>query len=546
MAADSVPNAENTRDSGSDVGPITSHSGNPARPGAAIEADKQPLGQRDMKIFVSGIYQETNSFCPVRTEIGLFRREKLTEGDDIAVVTGGANLEIAGFFDELPRRFPGATVVPGIFAWGIAAGPLRDETFADLTGRLLTRLKKVLPVDAVVLSLHGSMAADSCDDCEGELLARIRKLVGRKPSIAVSLDFHAVITGKMVRNADLLLGYRTYPHVDMAETGRRTVAALAALVQSGRKFSPLFRRWPSILPVDNTQTDSGPMAELMGNLALWEKVPGVLTASVFCPHPWIDVREHGVTLMVYVANGSMTGMEQRMEEALRRVWARRGEFVTTCLKPDAFFSSVRLRARPVAAIDAGDVTTAGAVGDSTVILQAALVQNDCHTLVPLVDPDTVAEAWAAGNRARRLFYLGGSSEPGAYNTRLPLSAEVIRLTDQAVRFNGPAFGGMTFDFGRRALLDAGSVKILAVRHSSWLHDPEIWRSVGIEPADADVIVQKSHKLFRPAYANIVRRVETVDTPGCTDRQLTRFPFRHLPRPIFPLDDSDTFCCETKI
>lgn len=489
-----------------------------------------------MKIFISAVYQETNSFNPLRTDLELFRREQLWEGPEILERTRGANVEIAGFVEQLGRRLPQAEVVPGLMAWGIASGPVLDPTFAELKRRLLEHLERALPVDAVLLSLHGSMGSESCDNCEGEILAEVRRRVGPEIPIVVALDLHAVVTRRLLHEATILVTYRTYPHVDEAETGKRAVDALMSYLNTRTPISPIMMRWPAIVPVDHANTDAGPMRLVVENLATWEREGLALSASLACPHPWYDTPEHGLMLLGYAEAANRERLRLRMEQTLQTVWQRRSEFLSSCPGADEFFANVGEGPLPVAAIDAGDITTAGAVGDSTAMIREALKQDALRTLIPVVDPPTVLAAWAAGEGSTSEFAIGGTDEPGRYNSRIRIKATVRRLADGAVRFTGEAFGGMTVELGKRALLRIGSVDVLVLSHSSWLHDPALWRSVGVEPAEAHVIVQKSHKLFRPAYAEIVARIETVETPGCTDRRLSRLPYRKIPRPIFPLDD----------
>ncbi len=495
-----------------------------------------------MKFFLAGLYQETNSFSPARTDLELFRREKLIGGPEVLDEIKGSNLELAGMVEEIARRFPAAVVAPGLHAWGIASGPVEDAAFAELSDRILARLKAASPVDAVLLALHGAMASVSCEDCAGALLERVRLAVGPAVPIAVSLDLHAALSARILRQADVLAGYRTYPHVDQAATGRRVVAALARRGERDAGWRPVTRRWPALIPVDNAQTESGPFRELAHTLEELDRDPEVLTASMFCAHPWFDTREQGATLLAYAAPGAAARVAEAMESALRRLWQRRSELLLPCPDAEGFFQGLPGRGRPVAAIDAGDITTAGAPGDSTVMLRAAIEAQTFHTLIPLVDAPTVAAAHAAGAGRPADFSPGGSDEPRAYNFRVPLRAEVERLIAEPVRLKGAAFGGMTLNLGPRALLRAGCVRLLVSSHSSWIHDPEFWRSAGVDPGAADVVVQKSHKLFQPAYAGIVREVVTVETPGCTDRRLSRLPYRRAPRPIFPLEEADNFNC----
>ncbi|MBL9214503.1 MAG: M81 family metallopeptidase [Opitutaceae bacterium] len=498
------------------------------------------------RVYLAGCFQETNSFAPRPTDLALFARGKLLEGSALLDDVRGANLELAGMLAALPEHFPGVEIVPGLHAWGVASGPLTDETYAALGGRILAGLRAAGPVDAVLLSLHGSLDAESCPGCEGDLLGRIRAEVGPGVPVAASFDLHAVMSAAILRHADILAGYRTYPHVDMADTGRRTVAALAGWLAGGRRERAVVRRWPAIVPVDNAQTDRGPLAEAVAAVAALEHEPGIRAAALFCTHPWIDSAGSGVTLVAYATPAAAAAAGRRLEAVLARLWERRDEFRVDCPGPEEFYAGVAGRERPVAAIDAGDVTTAGAPGDSTVLLRAARAHGGVRVLIPLVDAATVAAAWAAGEGATAEFRVGGSDAADAPNTRVTLRAKVRRCVDGPIRVRGEAFGGLALDLGPRVLLEAGPVSLAVMQHASLFHDPELWRSLGVDPAAADVVVQKSHKLFRPAYAGIARSVATVDTPGATDRRLERLPYRRVPRPVFPLDPAAGFTFATTL
>lgn len=488
-----------------------------------------------MKVFLSAVYQETNSFSPCRTDLDHFRRGKLLEGSAVPAEIGDTNLELAGMADEIRRRFPGATLEYGLYAWSIASGPVTDTAFADLAERTLAPLRHALPVDAVLFSMHGSMGRETGDDCEGELLTLVRRLVGPGVPIAVTLDSHAAISRVMLQQADLICGYHTYPHVDMADTGRRTVAALSAWLDGNRRERVVARRWPAVIPVDNAQTDSGPMAGLMAELAELASQPVVLSVSAFCTHPWFDTPDHGVTLLAYTTPESAITVGEHLDRSLGHLWARREEFLCTGPSPADFFRNLHQWPRPIAAIDAGDVTTAGAPGHSTVMLRAALATPGPVVLLPIVSPATVSESFDRGIDREAEFTIGQGPSVASSNAPLRLRATVRRLESGPLGISGAAFGGVSLAIGPRALLQAGPLHVLALSHASLFHDPELWRSLGVDPAVADVIVQKSHKLFRPAYASIVGSVVTVDTPGCTDRQLARLPYRHRRRPVFPLD-----------
>ena len=490
-----------------------------------------------MKIFVSGLYQETNSFSPTRTDFDTFKRGYLLSGEAIGSELRGTNTEIGGFFQVLENEAEPIDIISGSAAWAVTSGPMKRETLEELTERIIGSLKKALPVDGVLLSLHGSLAADDLDDCEGWILERVREVVGSKVPIVCSLDFHAVVTDRMLKHADLLIGYRTYPHVDMGETGSRAAKDLLRLIRTRPELEIVFRRVPMILPVDHTETVEGPMADLMGHVRDWENRADVFSASAFCTHPWIDLEGHGIAMLAYVEKEGLSDMERGFAAAAERIWRQRPAFFSDCQGIEDFLASLDLKARPVSVIDSGDITTAGGVGDSTVILRSILsLANPPRTAIPMVDAAALDRVWTAGEGSVVEFTIGGGNGPGGYNSPVSLRGVVKCLSSRPIEVKGASFSGIRMDVGRRALVDTGTgIFVLVAEFSSMLNDPEIWRSMGLQPESLDLIVQKSHKLFRPAYADIHKAVVTVDTPGCTDRNISGLPFKRVDRPIFPLD-----------
>ncbi len=476
------------------------------------------------------------------SDLGCFQRGYLLQGDAIREQLYGTNTEIGGFFEALENHPEPIEIIPGMAAWAVAYGPVLKDTFAQLEAMIIEPLKKSWPVDGVFLSLHGSLVAEHLDDGEGLILEMVRKIVGKSAPIVCSLDFHAVVTERMLKNADLLVGYRTYPHIDMGDTGRRATEALLRLTAEKPRFEIVFRRAPMILPVDNTETLNGPMFDVMERVKDLEMRPQVFSASAFCTHPWVDLKGHGIALLAYVENAGQKEMERQFSELAGEIWNRRREFLQNYPDIEEFIRNMAEYEKPIAIVDSGDITTAGAMGDSTVLLRSLLSMpaaggRFAAAAIPIVDPATLEKAWKAGEGQIIDSSVGGSDDKEAYNLKVPLRATVMRLNDRPFTIKGTSFGGMKLDIGRRALLRIGdNIFLMAIEFTSMMHDPEFWRSMGLEPESMDLIVQKSHKLFRAGYTGIVKSVVTVDTGGSTDRNIKRLPFKKIHHPIFPLDD----------
>ena len=488
------------------------------------------------RIFLSSLYQETNTFCPNASDLDNFERGHCLRGGEILDLLSDTNTEIAGLAAGLADDGR-AEAIPGVAAWAGASGRLRTRAFEQICSDLLGSLKAAGPVDGVALALHGALMSEESDDCEGQLLRQVRALVGSDVPIVCTLDYHALVTDAMAAHADLLIGYRTYPHVDFAQTGRRAAGALLRLIREQPDFQTVMDTLAVILPVDNTETGEGPMAEVIRALEETDRDPEVLGASVFCPHPWLDVPSPHLTVLFHTTGPAAGRCRRSARRILDGIWQRRAEFLPEALEVPEFLDRFDEWPRPCVVVDSGDITSAGGVGDSTVILRALLRSGRAtRTVLTIVDPAAVAVACQVGQGNVGEFCLGGGVDYG-YNAPVRVTARVAHVGSGPVTLTGPSLRGLTLDTGRRVRLDVDrEIHVILTEHTSLMHDPGVLRDMGIDPGRYELIVQKSHKLFRAAYRDIAESVVTVDTPGFTVRDVRSLPFKNVKRPIYPLDD----------
>lgn len=494
-----------------------------------------------MKIYISGIIQETNTFSPVSTDMGSFGRGYIFRGDEIFTGLSGTNTEINGFTEYL-KNIPEVRIIPGIAAWALASGRIKDDALEELTDCLISGLKDSMPVDGVLLALHGALVSEKRDDCEGYILRRIRDDTGHSVPIVSTLDYHAVITPEMVSYSDVLVGFRTYPHVDFRQTGEKAAGCIVRLIRDKVPVRKDLSRIPVIFPVENSETGSGPILNAMTMLNELDKNEDVISASIFCPQPWLDIYDTGFSALVYSIEkigGDKLKYKRYADDITRYVWENRKLFFSEYPSAEEFLSKADSYEKPVITVDSGDITTAGAAGDSTVFIRAAIESGiSLNTLIPIVSPEAVKRAVeiGIGNSGTILFGTGGEKE---YNEMVELHAQVLKICDEPVVIKGQSFSGLKINTGRRALVRVkNNLNIIIFEHASMIHDPQIIRSMGLVPETQDIIVQKSHKLFRDAYKNIARSIVIIDTPGYTDMNIKRLPFKKVKRPIYPLDELD--------
>lgn len=492
-----------------------------------------------MRIYISGIIQETNTFSPIATDMESFERGYIFKGDEIFTELSDTNTEINGFFEYL-KNASELQIIPGIAAWALASGRIKDDVLEELTDALISKLEDSMPVDGVLLALHGALVSEKREDCEGYILRKIRDVVGCSVPIVSTLDYHAVVTSDMVLHTDVLVGFRTYPHIDFKRTGEKAAECIIRLIRDKISVHKDLSRIPVIFPVENSETSSGPISNAMTMLNELDKNEDIISASVFCPQPWLDIYDTGFSALIYSIEKRISDKskyKKYAEDISRYIWENRNHFFSEYPSAEEFLNKIDSYERPVIAVDSGDITTAGGTGDSTVFLNAAIKSGiSLNTLIPIVSPEAVKRAIeiGIGNSGAILFGTGDGKE---YNELLELHVEVLKISDEPVEIKGQSFSGIKINTGKRVLVRGNNnINIIIFDHASMIHDPQIIRSMGLVPEKQDIILQKSHKLFREAYKNIARSIVIIDTPGYTDMNIKRLPFKNVKRPIYPLDE----------
>ncbi|MCY3800340.1 MAG: M81 family metallopeptidase [Chloroflexi bacterium] len=494
-----------------------------------------------MRIAVGGLMQESNSFSPVGTVLADFESEYLLRGTEIPEFFAGTNTEIAGFLNACESA--GAETIPLFAAAANSGGNVTADTFATLSGELLGSLRQVTaeaPVNVLLLALHGSMCVDGEDDPEGAVLDSCRSIVGPECVIGASLDLHANVTERMVRAADVLVGYRTYPHVDQASTAQRAASA-ALSATKGPRLHTVLQELPLLVPAEHMQTTDGPMHELRTQADLVE-TEGLAAVSVFGVQPWLDFP--GVGCSVTVVGSDEAAARDHARRLAGEFWRRRDRFAVELMDIErGVREALETEGGPVVLVDSADCPSSGAPGDSAAIPAALLdyagtgvdVGGLCLTTV--VDAEAAAAAQSAGVGASIDLTVGGKLDP-ARSKGVRFAGRVERVTDGRFVRKGPAFTGLPLDAGPSAVLAHGSVRVLVTSKPVPTSDPEFFRAAGLEPADAKIVSIKSPTLFRASYDRFARRIIYVDTPGAASANLRQFPWKRISRPIYPLDDFD--------
>lgn len=489
-----------------------------------------------MRFFIAMFSHETNTFSRLPSGRAQFEARDLRYGGEILEVYRGTGTCLGGMIGVAEAC--GVTLVPSVAAAASPAGRVTKEIYQHVTERLLGDLRGAGPVDGVLLDLHGAMVPEGLEDGEGDLLAAVRRAVGPAMPVAVTLDFHANVTPAMMQNATLLHGYKTYPHVDMAERGREAAERLLDVVQGRRRPTAALRHPPLLPPIASQLTARGPMRRLYDMAESMEQRPGVISVSVFAGFPLADIEEAG--LSVYVAtDGDARLAEECAETLAAAAWEHRREFLHEALPvPAAVARALELsrEGRPVVLADIADNTGGGAAGDTTEVLRELLrVGARGVTVACLWDPEAVRACAAAGAGATVSIAVGGKVDP-VHGAPLAVTGRVRTLSDGRFIHKGPMFRGLEGRLGATAVLDVDDVKIILISLRWQTLDPEMIRVVGIDPLGERILVVKSSIHYRAAFEPIVHAIVEVDAPGLSSSNLGRFAFTRVRRPIYPLDE----------
>jgi microcystin degradation protein MlrC len=489
-----------------------------------------------MRIAIGQFMEESNTFVRQRADLEHFRATQLLHGAEMLTRLRGTRAEVGGFLDTLGPA--GVDVIPTVAANAVSSGPVTRAAFAHVRDALLEALAAARPLDGVLLALHGAMVLEDAPDGEGELLAAVRQAVGPDVWLVATLDLHATITPRMVQEADALIGYDTYPHIDLYETGAKAAALLLRAVRGEVHPVTLFARSPMLVPAEGQSTAGEPMADLLAEAKRLEAGPGVLAVSLFPVQPWLDIPDTGFSVMAVVDGRRRAAeIEPMVRQLAWQAWESRRRFAVELLPIDeAIRRALGQDGGPFVLSESADSTGSGSPGDSAHVLERLLALDvRARCLATVVDAPAVARAIAAGVGADVSTTVGGTLDP-RYNRPVPLTGRVRILSDGRFVSSDKKSAGVEFQMGRAAVIEVGRIAVLATERPAFTFDPALYRSVGLEPRDAKIVVVKSPLQFRDGYGSFARACWVVDTPGPSTARLERLEWRHRSRPLFPFDD----------
>jgi microcystin degradation protein MlrC len=473
------------------------------------------------RVALAGFFHETNTFSPYPADLAAFSRPAtlpgLTIGEAIPDRFAGLNVPITGAMATL--RSLGHALVPIAWASAVPSGPVTREAFETLAGRIVDGIAAAGALDGIYLDLHGAMVSEPYEDAEYELLRRIRARVGTDLPIVASFDLHANLSPARVGVLDALAVFRSYPHLDMAETGARA-ASLLHRCMAGERFTMAFRQIPYLVPLHAQSTLSGPAARLY---AACGARTDVVTAELALGFPPADIFDCGPSLAVIGVD--VTAAADELEHL---VLAAEPDFAMQLPDADeAVRRALRSERRPVVIADTQDNPGAGGTGDTVGLLRALIEHDAPDTVLALLhDPDAAREAHRIGTGASARFRLGAHS--GAVPEQ-PVEEvfAVEALSDGHIVATGPMYRGNTWEIGAAALLRHRGVRVLVAERRLQAADASVLRHIGLEPRALGIIVLKSTVHFRADYEAIAGEIIVAAAPGLHLADNRAFAYRRL-------------------
>lgn len=481
------------------------------------------------RVALAGFLHETNTFAPSMARMDDFVQgggymplargaAVLTQGRDINLGIGGA----VNFGEDA-----GWDMVPILWAGAIPSAHVCQNAYESITDEIISGIRDAGPLDGIFIDLHGAMVAEHVDDGEGELLSRLRAAVGPDVPIAAALDLHGNITQQMVDAADVLVGFRTYPHIDMALTGERAAAQLDAVIARGKPFAKAFRRLPFLVPIAWQSTRGEPGRSLYDLTASLED-GDVASISFFFGFPAADFPGCGPTVVCY--GTAQDAADEAADKIKQAVMDAEPALAGESFDPDAgVIKAMQIAAtasKPVVIADTQDNPGAGGDSNTTGMLAALVRQNASGAIGNMVDADAARAAHEAGLGAQIEIAIGGQAgidgdQP--FKGRFTVEA----LTDGKFVATGPFYGGAPLDMGPSACLRIGEVRVVVTTNKAQMADREMFRTVGIIPEDQDILVVKSSVHFRADFDGIAETILTCTAPGPMPVSPASLPFTNL-------------------
>jgi microcystin degradation protein MlrC len=479
-----------------------------------------------MRVFTACLGSETNTFSPILCGRDAF------EGNFYAAPGQHPDYPTlySGPMMALRRRAKAGNwdIVEGLSTFATTGGIVTRQVYEEYRDAILAQLEAALPVDFVALGLHGAMVADGYEDCEGDLLGRVRAIVGPKVPVGAELDLHCNLTPAMADHADVLVPYKESPHIDVLERGEELVQILAD--QASGKVKPVMSVFDCRM-VTSSPTTREPMKSFVARMQALEGRDGVLSVSLVHCFALNDVPDMGYKVLVVTDDRKPEGdaLATRLGHEIYRM--RREIGMTFLTVEEAIDRALAAPRGPVVLADGADNSGGGAASDSTWFIRALRQRGIRDACVgPLWDPIAVRMCFAAGEGASFDLRFGAKMSP---NSGEPVDARVT--VTKLVRDAWQTFGDAKDFMGDTAAIEVDGIAVVLNTLRTQAFGVDLFTNLGIDPAKKRIVVPKSHNHFFAAYSKIAAEVHRTTAPGPLPLDYSKVKYKRLRRPIWPLD-----------
>ena len=489
------------------------------------------------RILIAGFKHETNTFSNLKTDLNSYRSRSLLYDTEIKKKFLGTKTEPAAFI-EFCEAEDWQAIMP-IYGDASPGGLVTEDTFNHFSETLCTAARDRGPFDAVMLSLHGAMVCEHTDDGEGELLAKLRDVIGLNLPIAATLDLHANVTTRMASLTDILIAYRTYPHVDQFEIAMQAAKLIKKTLIGKIKPTNTVRRREMLEGVDNGRTTApGPMTEVLQSADLLLSQPGVLATSVCAGFAKADTHDTGPAVII-TGDGNNSLYGKMAENLMDEVWESRHRRTVETVPLEVAIKRASMASGiggPMVLADFADNPGGGGYGDATTLLNG-MIDADIKNaaFASIYDPLSAKICWENGLGAIVHLNLGGKIDP-EYGAPISVRGKVKSLTNGQFTMKGPMARGVQINMGQTAVLEVGGIDIVIASERFQVHDIMFFQHARIDITTKRVIAVKSAQHFRAAFEPLASEIIVVDNgSGLTSGDYRALNYTKIRRPIFPLD-----------
>ncbi len=492
---------------------------------------------RQRRVLIAGFKHETNTFSQLPTTLDSYNARALIYGAEIPKKLRHTKSEIAAFLDACATN--GWQPIHPVYGDATPSGKVTEDTFEHITTTIINALRDEAPVDAIMLALHGAMVCTHVEDGEGELLHRIREHTEPDLPIAITLDLHANVTDQMADLADIIVAYRTYPHIDQYEIASEAAELLRRTLDGEIRPACTVRRGNMLDGADHGRTTApGPMTEVLESARKMTSNEGVLSISIAAGFPWADMRDTGPSTLI-VSNGKKSEYADMADSLIDQIWQSRSRQSIQTFTIEAAMASVTSRPTSEGTFvlaDYADNPGGGGYGDSTPLLRAMIeadLQDAAYGMI--YDPVAVQTCIEQGLGGHAVVAIGGKIDPH-FGEPIAVTGRVVTITDGKLRLEGPMMAGTPVDMGPTVVLQVGGIDIVLTSGRFQCYDRMYFEHARVDLTRKSVIVVKSAHHFRAAFGPIASQILVVDSgAGLTSKNFRELPYENVRRPVYPLD-----------